>query len=85
MYRKLSVIVVFVSTLLWSGMTQADDITKPGDTVKGVPNNGNWPGNEAPPLAIDDNTGTKYLHFNGDFEPDLGPTGFQITTSVGGN
>ena len=85
MYRKLSVIVVFVSILLWSGMTQADDITKPGDTIKGVPNNGNWPGNEAPPLAIDDNTGTKYLHFNGDFEPDLGPTGLKVTTSVGGS
>jgi len=57
------------------------DVTTPGDIMKGVPNNGNWPVNEAPALAIDDNTGTKYLHFNGDFEPDLGPTGFRVTPS----
>jgi hypothetical protein len=57
------------------------DVTTPGDIIKGVPNNGNWPVNEAPALAIDDNIGTKYLHFNGDFEPDLGSTGFRVTPS----
>ncbi len=57
------------------------DVTTPGDTIKGVPNNGNWPVNEAPALAIDDNIGMKYLHFNGDFEPDLGSTGFRVTPS----
>ena len=57
------------------------DVTAPGDIIKGVPDNGNWPANEAPALAIDDNAGTKYLHFNGDFEPDLGPTGFRVTPS----
>jgi hypothetical protein len=57
------------------------DVTSPGDIIKGVPDNGNWPVNESPDLAIDDNTGTKYLHFNGDFDPDLGPTGFRVTPS----
>jgi len=59
------------------------DITAPGDTVRGVPNDGDWPGAEAPPLAIDDDTRTKYLHFKGDFNPDVGPTGFQVTPSIG--
>jgi hypothetical protein len=59
------------------------DITTPGDTVRGVPNDGDWPGHEAPPLAIDDDTRTKYLHFKGDFNPDVGPTGFQVTPSIG--
>jgi hypothetical protein len=72
-----------VLTLLLSGVTQAVqlDITAPGDTIQGVPNDGDWPDNEAPPLAIDDDTGTKYLHFKGDFDPDpgTGGTGFQVT------
>jgi hypothetical protein len=61
------------------------DVTAPGNNVRGVPNNGNWPGNEAPPLAVDDNVETKYLHFDGDFDPDpnLGPTGFKVTPCVG--
>jgi len=51
------------------------DVTVPGDIVKGVPDDGDWPGAETPPLAIDDNTGTKYLHFKGETET----TGFQVT------
>jgi len=58
------------------------DVTVPGDIVLGVPNDGlmdgdnfGWPGAETPPLAIDDNTGTKFLHFKGELEP----TGFQVT------
>jgi hypothetical protein len=34
-----------------------------------------WPGAETPDLAIDDNTGTKFLHFRGD----LMPTGIRVT------
>jgi len=66
-------------TGLGFGSEQADlaDVTKPGDFVQGVPNNGNWPGNEAPPNAIDDNVSTKYLHFE-----ERG-TGFQVTPSLG--
>jgi len=51
------------------------DITAPGDIVQGVPNDNDWPGNESPPLAIDDNTSTKYLHFKGPTQS----TGFQVT------
>ena len=66
-----------VTTLMLSGITQAArfDITAPGDTVRGVPDDSDWPGNEAPPLAIDDNVSTKYLHFKGFSQP----TGFQVT------
>jgi hypothetical protein len=59
----------------------ATDVTVPGDIVKGVPDEprdgsvAGWPGNEHPALAIDDNTGTKYLHFKGEVEP----TGFKVT------
>jgi len=51
------------------------DVTVPGDIVKGVPDDGDWPGAETPPLAFDDNANTKYLHFKGETEP----TGIQIT------
>jgi len=80
MYRKLSLVVVVVCTLLLSGITQAAglDITAPGDTVQGVPNDNDWPGAETPPLAIDDSTSTKYLHFKGFTQP----TGFQVTPSA---
>ncbi len=64
---------------------EPNDVTAPGDNVKGVPGDGDWPGAETPPLAIDDNTATKYLHFKGDFEPDpgTGGSGFKITPSAG--
>ena len=55
------------------------DVTGPGDVVQGIPNDGDWPGAETPDLAIDDNTGTKYLHFKGETEP----TGFQIEPASG--
>jgi hypothetical protein len=73
---------MFVSCLLLTGITQAVmvDITMPGDTLKGVPDDGDWPGGEAPPLAIDDNIYTKYLHFKGDNQA----TGFKVTPSLGG-
>jgi regulation of enolase protein 1 (concanavalin A-like superfamily) len=51
------------------------DVTVPGDVVKGVPDDGDWPGAEHPALAIDDNVNTKYLHFKGETEP----TGVKIT------
>ena len=61
------------------------DVTTPGDVVQGVPNDGDWPGNEAPPLAIDNNVNAKYLHFKGDFDPGDPPggAGFQVTPSIG--
>ena len=57
----------------------SDDITGVGDTVRGVPNDGDWPAAETPDLAIDDNTATKFLHFKGFSEP----TGIQITPLAG--
>jgi hypothetical protein len=58
-----------------------NDVTVPGDIVKGVPDDGDWPGAEHPALAIDDNVSTKYLHFKGDFDPDpgTGGSGIKIT------
>jgi hypothetical protein len=53
----------------------SNDVTVPGDIVQGVPNDGDWPGGEYPALAIDDNTGTKFLHFKGP----QGITGIQVT------
>jgi hypothetical protein len=63
------------------------DITTPGDTVQGVPNDGlttgggdnGWPPNEYPALVIDNDVTTKYLHFKGETEP----TGFQVTPMLG--
>ena len=63
--------------------TSLADVTGAGDAVQGVPNDGDWPGAETPDLAIDDDTSTKYLHFKGDFDPDAGPTGLQVTPAVG--
>ena len=78
--RKSSFVVVLVLTLLLGGVTQAArDVTKPGDTIQAVPNNGNWPGNEAVNQAIDNQIVTKYLHFSGATEP----VGLQVTPSVG--
>jgi hypothetical protein len=53
----------------------AIDVTVPGDIVKGVPDDGDWPGGEYPSLAIDDKDSTKFLHFKG---PE-GITGIQVT------
>ncbi|MBL7153760.1 MAG: lamin tail domain-containing protein [Phycisphaerae bacterium] len=61
------------------------DVTNPGDVVQGVPNDGDWPDNESPPLAIDNNVNAKFLHFKGDFDPGDPPggAGFQVTPSIG--
>ena len=55
------------------------DVTKPGDTTLGVPNDDDWPLAEAPQFVIDNDSGTKYLHFKGE----EGITGFWVTPSVG--
>ncbi len=61
-----------------TGLATAD-ITTPDDEVRGVPNDGDWPFVETPPLAIDDNIDTKYLHFKGAIQA----TGFQVTPAAG--
>ena len=66
----------------------AVDITKKGDPLVGLPNDGvnaggdtsGWPAAEVPINMIDDSVATKFLHFKGDVEP----TGFSVTPSVGG-
>ena len=61
------------------------DVTGPNDVVVGVPDEvrdgsvAGWPGGEHPALAIDDNVGTKYLHFKGEVEP----TGFRVAPAMG--
>jgi hypothetical protein len=55
------------------------DVTAAGDTVVGVPNDGDWPDVETPDLAIDDDTATKYLHNKGGSVT----TGIQVTPSAG--
>jgi hypothetical protein len=55
------------------------DVTSPGDPVRGVPNDGDWPAMEAPPNAIDNDVTTKYLHFKGAMQP----TGFQVQPAIG--
>lgn len=55
------------------------DVTAPGDTVRGVPDDGDWPAMEAPPNAIDNDVNTKYLHFKGATQT----TGFQVQVTGG--
>jgi hypothetical protein len=59
------------------------DITNPGDPLVGVPDDGNWPGAELPPNAIDDNVAAKFLCFKTSFIPDgdTGASGFRVTPS----
>jgi len=76
--------IIFVDDIGYgSPYTGPADITAAGDVVQGVPNDGDWPGAETPELSIDDDVNTKYLHFKGDFDPDAGPTGLQITPAAG--
>jgi len=60
------------------------DITTPGDTVQGVPNDDDWPAAESPGNAIDDivrlgGASSKYLHRKGGSMA----TGFQVTPMLG--
>jgi hypothetical protein len=55
------------------------DVTGAGDTVRGVPNDNDWPTAEYPDLAIDDNVSTKFLHRKGGAQA----TGIQIQPLVG--
>ncbi|TKJ35756.1 MAG: hypothetical protein CEE38_14210 [Planctomycetes bacterium B3_Pla] len=79
MWRNTSILIVIASMLVLSGAAQAGrDVTGPLDTVVGVPND-NTPPNELPPLAVDDQILTKYLHYDGGTEA----TGFRVTPVAG--
>jgi hypothetical protein len=56
-------------------VTAPADVTTPGDDVRGIPNDGDWPAAEAPRFTIDNSASTKFLHFKGD----IGPSGIQVT------
>jgi len=78
--RHVRVTNLAVALLLLGPTVQAaHDVTGLGDIVVGVPNNGDWPSQERPELAIDDRANTKYLHFvrNGE------STGFRVTPAIG--
>jgi hypothetical protein len=71
---------LLLTAILLLGQTAAQvDITSPADILRGVPDDGDWPGNEAPALAVDDDVNTKFLHFKGETQP----TGLQVTPTVG--
>ncbi len=76
---KRLLLILALTPLLCTQVAAQIDITAPGDIVRGVPNDNDWPGGESPPLAIDDNVNKKYLHFKGETQP----TGFQVTPSAG--
>ncbi|MFH1883989.1 MAG: PA14 domain-containing protein [Planctomycetota bacterium] len=80
MWRNASILIVIASMLVISGAAQAArDVTSPLDTVVGVPDDGDWPPNELPPFAVDDQVLTKYLHFKGGTQA----TGFRVTPVAG--
>ena len=89
MLRNASMLILLASMLVLSGTLQAgSDVTRPGDAIIGVPNDGlripgdtsfGWPATELPKYIIDDQVLTKYLHFKGETEP----TGIRVTPSVG--
>jgi hypothetical protein len=81
------ILLTAVCALLCAGTAQAQlfDVTNPGDPIKGYPEitgaGTDWPANEAPPLAIDNQiSGFKYLHFKVTFDEN-NASGFRVTPS----
>ncbi|MCX5645177.1 MAG: CotH kinase family protein [Phycisphaerae bacterium] len=70
---------LLIAVLLVGPAAAQTDITSPADTVRGVPNDGDWPAAETPAFALDDNVNTKFLHFKGTVQS----TGFQVSPAVG--
>jgi hypothetical protein len=82
MCKKLLFVAAIVITMLLSSMAMAQgviDVTGPFDTVVAVPDDGDWPPNEIPSNAVDDQILTKYLHFKGGTVA----TGFRVTPAMG--
>jgi len=57
----------------------AVDVTAPNDVVVSEPDDGDWPDAETPDKCIDDDAGTKFLHFKGG---DV-PVGVKVTPAAG--
>jgi hypothetical protein len=74
-----------ISGPLWS-FTVVDtgirwgDVTRPGDTIRGEPNDARWQPDTIPSFAIDDKAGTDHFHY---FDAIEGPIGLLVTPSVG--
>ncbi|MHC4431359.1 MAG: hypothetical protein ACYTBS_05925, partial [Planctomycetota bacterium] len=80
MWKNVSILIVVASALVFGGTAWAGrDVTSPQDTVLGVPDDSDWPPNELPPFAVDDQILTKYLHFKGGMQA----TGIRITPVAG--
>ena len=79
MSRNVKYLILVVLLCLTLPLQAGRDITGPLDTVKGVPDDGNWPPNELPPFACDDQVMTKYLHFDGRTQA----AGIRVTPVVG--
>ncbi|MHC4581588.1 MAG: PA14 domain-containing protein, partial [Planctomycetota bacterium] len=80
MWKNVSILIVVASALVLGGTVWAGrDVTSPQDTVLGVPDDSDWPPNELPPFAVDDQILTKYLHFKGGMQA----TGIRITPVAG--
>lgn len=78
---KRTMILAMVAFVLCSVVAYGQmDITSPGDPVVGYPNDDDWPPAETPPLVIDNDASTKYLHFKGGSQA----TGFDVTPSTPG-
>jgi len=78
-YGQIRVADVRVVESAMEPAADAMDVTAPNDVTVGEPNDGDWPEAEVPAQCIDDDAGTKYLHFKGSDEP----TGIRVTPVVG--
>ena len=63
-------------------MLMPTDVTRPGDAI--TPSSDNSPAAELSPLAIDNDSATKYLNFDAGAADGNQPTGFVVTPSIGG-
>lgn len=79
MFRNHRGSLLSIAVLLLAQVAAQGDIITPGSFVRGVPNDNDWPANESPNLAIDDNINTKFLHFKGESQP----TGLQVSPLAG--
>lgn len=94
--KLLFLVLVFGGGLLLAGTVHGAAILSPGDLILGIDRDvtgiipaSSYPGNESPPLALDEDVNTKYLNFGGSgsgfiVTPIAGPSivqSFLITTA----
>lgn len=82
--KMLVPLLVFGSGLVLAGTVHGAAILNPGDFILGIDRDitgtipaSSYPGNESPPLAVDENSSTKYLNFGGS------GSGFIVTPTAG--